>query len=171
MIVPFSGRPTADMVRVPVGGRLVTVFAAIFGSQANRALSSCPRSIRHTDLRWPPGVEWIGDKHHTIHYRPFSVTGNRPVGLTFCLPRQPFGFAGGKVGGRLDPVASSDERASPWGQNRCDRQRPPVRRRLRVRCTPKPTDHKQEARLRVVLVSVSASWSAINSTSARPMNL
>ena len=99
MIVPFSGRPTADMVRVPVGGRFVTVFAAIFGSQANRALSSCPRSIRHTDFTLAAGVEWIGDKHHTIHYRPFSVTGNRSICLTFCLPRQPFGFGGGKVDG------------------------------------------------------------------------
>ena len=46
MIVTFSGRSTADMVRVPVGGGFVTAFAAIFGSAANRDLRSRPRGVR-----------------------------------------------------------------------------------------------------------------------------
>ena len=45
-----------------------------------------------------------------IHYRPFSVTGNRPVGLTFCLPRQPFGFGGGKVDGGVTLHRAMGER-------------------------------------------------------------
>jgi hypothetical protein len=46
MIVTFSGRSTADMVRVPVGGGFVTAFAAIFGSAANCDLRSSPRGVR-----------------------------------------------------------------------------------------------------------------------------
>src|ERR1035437_2251537 len=87
VIVSLTGRSTADMVRVPVGGGSVTVFAAIFRSAPNRGLRSRPSCVRHTNFSLAAGVEWVGNQHHAVHHRPFPMAGDRPVFFASFLPR------------------------------------------------------------------------------------
>jgi hypothetical protein len=61
MVVPFSGRPTADEVRVPVWGRFATVFAASLGSPAYYCWRSHPCASVTQISRWPRGFPaWAG---------------------------------------------------------------------------------------------------------------
>ena len=72
MIVPLPGRPAADMVRVPIGGKTVALFAGIFRSAPNRGLRSRPSCVRHADLSLTAGVEWIGDQLHSVDDWPLA---------------------------------------------------------------------------------------------------
>jgi hypothetical protein len=72
MVVPFSGRSTANMVRVPVGDGSVTVFAAVFRSAPNRGLRSRPAASVTQASRWPRGLSGSG-----INITPFT-TGHFP---------------------------------------------------------------------------------------------
>ena len=104
---PVSGRSTAGVVRVPVGGGTVTVFAGIFRITANRSLRSRPSGVRHTDFSLAAGIEWIGNKHHPIDDGPLTLARHCAVGLAFGLRR-------GEVDRQLDGIALNRRGAFCW---------------------------------------------------------
>jgi len=111
---PVSGRSTAGVVRVPVGGGTVTVFAGIFRITANRSLRSRPSGGCHTDFSLVAGIEWIGNKHHPVDDGPLTLARHRAVGLALGLSSQPFGLRRGEVDRQLDGIALNRRGAFCW---------------------------------------------------------
>src|ERR1017187_2632236 len=111
MVVPLPGRPAADVVRVPVGGKTVAFFASIFRPVPNRGLRSRPSCVCHANFALTAGVEWIGDIHHSTDNWPLAFALDGPISLLLGLACQPLSFRRGEVDRLLDGATLDRSRA------------------------------------------------------------